>query len=82
MNTVIGVRPVSFKDKVNPDKVVEGVSIYYTYPLTHGDGCGADKAFLSSYMLDKMGGEVPAVGAKIEFVYNKYGKIAGINYCK
>lgn len=73
---VIGIKPVSYNRKSDGNHI-EGVEIHYTYTSKNIEGVGCDRAFISSGALDRMGGEVPAIGAEIEFVYNRFGKVAG-----
>lgn len=76
MAKVIGVRNVSFKG--SDGRQVDGYSVFYTYK---GKDmlCGecADKAFISQNAFNAAGGIIPNVGDEIEFVYNRFGKIAG-----
>lgn len=73
---VIGIKPVSYNRK-SDGQHIEGVEIHYTFPAKSIEGLGCDRAFISSSALQQIGGEVPDVGAEIDFIYNRFGKVAG-----
>lgn len=57
--------------------LVEGVNIYYTYPLKSGTGFGSSKVFVTCNRLSSFG-YYPSIDDDIEFDYNRHGRITGI----
>lgn len=85
MCNVIGVKNVDYKKA--DGREVHGVEIVYTFTSKHYAGVNADRKFIGQGVIEKMGGEVPAPGDQIEFVYgadrsgrayvNGWTKVAG-----
>ena len=77
MPKIIGFEHKSFTTKEGD--TIEGTSIYITdkIPPQRGEGCTADRIFLSKNKLNDLS-FVPAVGMDIEVLYNKYGKVSTI----
>lgn len=71
MPKIIGIRSSSFKG--NDGTEVQGTNFYFTYPLDKGEGCGADRAYLTASRLSQLG-YVPKVGDEVEVIYNRFGK--------
>lgn len=78
MSKISGFENKSFTPK-NGDRVIEGMNIYITdkIPPQRGEGCTADRIFLSKNKLNDLP-FVPAVGMEVEVLYNKYGKVSTI----
>ena len=72
---VIGFYEKSFTG--SNGSIIEGVNIYYTYPLKSGTGSGSAKVFVSSNRLSTLG-YYPSIDDDIVFEYNRFGKITGI----
>lgn len=68
---IIGIRPSSFTG--TDGKTVSGQNIYLTYPLENGEGCGAERVFVTRDKLERWP-YYPKVGDEVEVVYNRYGK--------
>ena len=77
MSKLIGCEHKNFTTQKGD--TIEGVSIYITdkIPPQRGEGCTADRIFLSKNKLADLP-FVPAVGMEIEVLYNKYGKVSTI----
>lgn len=72
---VIGFYEKSFTGR--DGTLIDGVNIFYTYPLNSGTGFGSAKVFVSSNRLSSFG-YYPSIDDDIEFDYNRFGKITGI----
>lgn len=72
---VIGFYEKSFTGR--DGTLIEGVNIYYTYPLNTGTGFGSSKVFVSSNRLSSFG-YYPSIDDDIEFDFNRFGRITGI----
>ena len=72
---VVGIKNVSY-DRKSDGRHIEGYEIHFTYPSKNIVGEGCDRAFLSTTVVENAGG-VPAVGDEVNFVYNRFGKVAG-----
>lgn len=72
---VIGFYEKSFTGR--DGTLIEGVNIYYSYPLKYGTGFGSAKIFVSSNRLSSFG-YYPSIDDNIEFDFNRFGKITGI----
>ena len=72
---VIGFYEKSFTG--SDGTLIEGVNIYFTYPLKSGTGFGSSKVFLSSNRLSSIG-YYPSIDDDIDFEYNRFGKIIGL----
>lgn len=77
MSKIIGCERKSFTTKEGD--TIEGTSLYITdkIPPQRGEGCTADRIFLSKNKLNDLS-FVPVVGMDIEVLYNKYGKVSTI----
>lgn len=75
MAKVIGIRNSSFKGDRGED--VTGVNIYVTEPLEKGEGCSAERVFLTTDKLLKCGYQ-PKVGDEVTLTYNRYGKCSAV----
>ena len=73
--TVIGYRPYSFKGTDGRD--IDGMNLYCSYEMSGVTGESCIKLSVSSASL---GGYAPMLGDKICVSYNRYGKVAGIQY--
>ena len=73
---VIGFYEKSFTG--SDGTLIEGVNIFYTYPLKSGTGFGSSKVFVSSNRLSSLG-YYPSIDDDIEIDYNRFGKITGIH---
>lgn len=76
---IIGIRNVSYNRKQDGARV-EGVELTYTYPAKGVEGVRADTAFISKRTIEENDGCIPILGDELEFVYNRYGKVAGWSY--
>lgn len=72
--TIQGLRPYEFEDKQG--KVVKGVSVYCSFTDEHISGTGVEKFSISD---EKLGDIALKLGMEVEPLYNKYGKISGLN---
>ena len=72
---VIGFYEKSFTG--SDGTLIEGVNIYYSFPLKSGTGFGSSKVFVSSNRLSSLG-YYPSIDDDIEILYDRYGKISGI----
>lgn len=75
MCEVIGIRQVSFKN--NQGQNISGVTVYFTKEEYKVDGLAADKAFVSSQLMERAMWE-PEIGDHFEPLYNKYGKLTDV----
>lgn len=77
MAKIMGLERKSFTTKEGD--TIEGTSLYITdkIPPQRGEGCTADRIFLSKNKLNDLS-FVPAVRMDIEVLYNKYGKVSTI----
>lgn len=79
VNQVIGIETKIYDfDGQNGHVHSEGVTIYSAYPLntrTGAVGMGCDKTYVSK---EKLNGIVPQVGDKIEYNYNRFGKVQSV----
>lgn len=73
---IIGIRKVSYNRKQDGAHV-EGVELTYTYPAKNVEGVRADTAFISQRTIEDNGGFYPQLGDEVDFVYNRFGKVAG-----
>lgn len=75
MSRIIGIERKSFTPK-DGDRPIEGSTFHVTEKIAsqHGEGCSADRFFLSKAKLGELD-FVPSVGADVEILYNKYGKV-------
>ena len=77
MPKIMGLEQKSFTTKEGD--TIEGTSIFIAdkIPPQRGEGCTADRIFLSKNKLNDLS-FVPAVGMEIEVLYSKYGKVSTI----
>jgi len=68
---VVGYRAINFRG--SDGNMVDGVTIYCTYPLDKGEGIGTERFFFSRQKLDKSDYR-PSVGDDIDVTFNRYGK--------
>jgi hypothetical protein len=73
MITIVGKRSTSFQPKDSSSPVV-GTTFYYTEPLRDGEGCRADRFFLSTAKIKAMD-YTPKIGDIVELHYNRWGKL-------
>lgn len=70
---VMGYRPVDFTD--NTGKRITGYSLFLCRPGGKGmEGDECQKLFISDQHVEY----VPALGDSIQIVYNRFGKVSGI----
>ncbi len=77
MMTIVGIRETNFKSKDGAE--ICGVTLYTTEPADKVEGVATDKLFLGEKLGFKASDFNP--GDNILPIYNKYGKIAGIQFC-
>lgn len=77
---IVGVKKIDYNRKSDGARIT-GVELHYVYESKNIEGVGCDRAFISEYNLENnLAGLVPEVGTEVEFVYNRFGKIAGFNF--
>lgn len=69
--TIVGMRDVKFTDK--NDKVIDGMSFYFTMEVDGVVGVQTGKMFLSRERVNRLD-RVPQVGEKVAVSYDRYGK--------
>lgn len=77
---VIGYRRNDFEAQANERfaaGTITGFDVYLGYPLEGGEGMGTTRIYMSESRLKKCG-YVLAVGDDINLIYDRYGKISGI----
>lgn len=74
MAEIVGIRNVNFQGN---NGMISGKSLYYTEESYGCEGLQTGKVFLSDNLVERIG--CPDVGDYVEFQYNKYGKVVGIN---
>lgn len=74
---LIGFRRVDISRK---DGEVHGYNLFCTYPSENGTGEAAERLWVSDKVLGD-GAGLLRVGAEVIPLYNKYGKIAGLQFC-
>lgn len=77
MLTIVGIKDTNFKSRDGAD--VKGITLYTNEPSDNVIGMATDKIFLSErlgYRLENF-----KVDDLIIPVYNKYGKVIGIQFC-
>lgn len=72
---IIGITPVEFAGKEG--KMIEGISFFVSYPLSKGEGEGAEKFFLSKARLALLSCKLK-VGTEIEPTFNRFCKIIAV----
>ena len=72
---VIGFYETSFTGR--DGTLIEGVNIYYTYPLKSGTGFGSSKVFFSFNRLSSID-YYPSIDDDIVLQYNRFGKVTGL----
>lgn len=81
---VIGFVNSQFPDQNDPNKMVTGVQLFCTYPVSSSRGEGESfsknsNIFVSEWILkNRMGGEIPPVGSEIFVERNKDGRLQNI----
>ncbi len=73
IHVVLGKRPVSFTAK--DGKEVKGVSLYLGYETEGVEGMAADKVFIPAAKMPK---NDIVVGAEVDVLFNRYGKVEAI----
>ena len=71
---IIGYRQSSFVPKDGGDKI-SGYTFYLTDENPDVTGVCCDHIFVSDHRLN---GFVPSLGAEIQIIYNKYGKVSSV----
>lgn len=77
MLTIVGIKNTNFKSRDGGD--IKGVTLYTNEPADNVIGMATDKIFLSERLGYKA--EDFKVDDLILPVYNKYGKVTGIQFC-
>lgn len=73
MAKIIGIRPSSFKG--DKGETIQGLNIYLTEPLEHGEGLSADRVYVTEDKVAKWAYK-PHVGDEVRISYNRFGKVA------
>lgn len=74
---LVGFRNAKFTGKDGNE--VKGINLYLTYPIEkEGKGTACVNQFVTESKLSNTG-YIPTVGDNIEFTYNRFGSVAGIN---
>ena len=77
---LVGYRNAKFVGKDGNE--VRGFNLYLTYPiLNDGKGIACVNQFITEGKMASMN-YTPKVGDNIEFTYNRFGSVAGINPSK
>lgn len=69
---IVGTRNTSFT--AQDGRQINGMSVFFTMPDDHVKGLMTGKHFISLDALDGFAVR-PAVGARVQVVYNRYGKV-------
>lgn len=74
---VIGFRKSKFKG--SDGEMISGVNIFVTYPSDKGEGEECERFYLTEERLAEIGYK-PAVGDEVKPEYNRFGKVAGLEF--
>lgn len=82
---LLGVRPVEFTNE-KTGEIVEGITLYISYPDSDVYGVVADKKFISNEAAERLELSVEAlikaIGSDIDIMINPRGRLSGITICQ
>lgn len=74
-HTFIGYKPLSYISR-RTGKLIEGVSLYFTYEDTSINGLATEENFVSTECFNDYFESLP-LGSKIVLMYNRFGQCTG-----
>lgn len=78
MSVVVGYQNSSFKAK-DTGEVISGCNVWLGEDVAkNGEGQKVERVFLSDRLMEREN-FVPVVGAEVDLMYNRYGRIASIS---